>query len=76
MIDHFGNHLYHPVSTARMGKNSSDSVVDANLKIHGLENIRIIDASVFPHIVSGNTNAACMMVGEKGADIIKKEHKI
>lgn len=76
VLDHFGGHLYHPTSTCRMGKDIKDSVVTDKLKIHGLQNIRIIDASIMPHIVSGNTAAATVMIGEKGADLIKEEYKI
>ena len=49
-----------------------NAVVNDNLKVHGLERLRIADASIFPKILSGNTNAACIMVGEKAADLIKK----
>ena len=61
---------FHPSGTCRMGS-GSNSVVDNNLKVHGIEGLRIADASIFPTIPSGNTNAACIMVGEKTAEIIK-----
>lgn len=65
---------YHPVGTCKMGFSDKDSVVDSSLKVHGFQNLRVADASVMPNIISGNTNAACMMIGEKCADIVRK-HK-
>lgn len=62
--------VYHPIGTCKMG-NDHTAVVDDQLKIIGLENLRVIDASVMPNIVMGNTNAAVIMIGEKGADLIK-----
>ena len=55
-----------------MGTSIENSVVNNELKVHGIEGIRIIDASVIPQQVSGNANAPIMMVAEKGADLIKK----
>jgi choline dehydrogenase len=62
--------VYHPVGTCKMGQDEL-SVVDENLRVHGIAGLRVIDASVMPRIVSGNTNAACIMIGEKGADLVK-----
>ncbi len=64
-----GNTLYHPVGTCRMGR-GPDAVVDPQLRVLGVERLRVIDASVMPRICSGNTNAAAIMIGEKGADLV------
>lgn len=62
--------VFHPVSTCRMGPNPHDSVVDESLRVHGLAGLRIVDASVFPTVTSGNTNAPTIMVAEKASDMI------
>jgi choline dehydrogenase len=62
--------VFHPVSTCMMGPNPASSVVDARLRVHGIESLRIIDASVFPTITSGNTNAPTAMVADKGAAML------
>lgn len=65
--------IFHPVSSARMGPDPATAVVDHRLKVHGIAGLRIIDASVFPSVTSGNTNAPAMMVAEKGADLVKAD---
>lgn len=62
--------VHHPVSTCRMGGDAM-AVVDAQLRVHGIEGLRVADASVFPSIIGGNTNAAVVMVAEKAADLIR-----
>ena len=68
-----GDTVFHPVGTCTMGTSVSNSVVDHRLKVHGMQNLRVVDASVFPTVISGNTNAASIMVGEKGADMINED---
>ena len=73
-LKHWSMTIYHPVGTCKMGpSNDPLAVVNAELKIHGIKNLRVIDASVMPSIVGGNTNAPTIMIGEKGADMIIKE---
>ncbi len=61
--------IYHPTSTCRMGSDKA-AVVDRKLRVHGMTNLRIADASIMPSIVSGNTNAPAIMIGEKAADMV------
>ncbi|XP_073948394.1 glucose dehydrogenase [FAD, quinone]-like isoform X2 [Choristoneura fumiferana] len=66
--------IYHQSGTCKMGKKDDPSaVIDARLKVHGIQGLRVIDASVMPEIVSGHTNAPVFMIAEKGADMIKQD---
>jgi choline dehydrogenase len=68
----FGNTIYHPVGTCRMGQGPS-AVVDERLRVQGIANLRVIDASVMPTLTTGNTNAPTIMIGEKGAAMIRAD---
>jgi choline dehydrogenase-like flavoprotein len=64
--------IYHPVGTCRMGPGEAADVVDAQLRVHGVQALRVVDASVMPRIVSGNTNAPVIAIAEKAADLIRE----
>ena len=67
-----GSTVFHPTSTCRMGADAA-AVVDERLRVRGIERLRVVDGSIMPAVVSGNTNAAVVMIGEKGADMILQD---
>lgn len=66
--------VYHPVSTCRMGPDPTQSVVDPRLRVHGVTGLRVADASIFPNLIAGNTNAAAIVVGWKAGRLILEDH--
>jgi choline dehydrogenase-like flavoprotein len=71
MARHYAFTVYHLTTTCRIG-----DVVDARLRVRGVNSLRVADASVMPNVVSGNTNAACIMIGEKAAEMLARDHGI
>jgi choline dehydrogenase len=66
---------WHQTCTAKMGRDAM-SVVDANLKVYGIENLRIADGSIMPRVTTGNTMAPCVVIGERAGEILKARYKI
>lgn len=71
MARYYSSTVYHLTSTCRIG-----SVVDAELRVVGVANLRVADASVMPNVVSGNTNAAAIMIGERAAELMATDHGV
>ncbi|MGH8198803.1 MAG: GMC family oxidoreductase [Steroidobacteraceae bacterium] len=70
---HRAGSVFHPCSTCAMGPDPTRSVVDPRLRVHGVANLRVVDASVFPSVTSGNINAPTLMLAEKAADLIRED---
>lgn len=76
-ISYFSKTGYHPAGTIKMGAHADKTVcVDPQLKLKGVQNLRVVDASIMPYITSGNTNAPTMMIAEKASDLIKEQWKL
>jgi choline dehydrogenase len=73
-LRHRGVSNLHPVGTCRMGS-AADAVVDPRLRVHGIRGLRVMDASIMPQVVGGNTNAPSIMIGEKGAAMVLEDAK-
>jgi choline dehydrogenase len=66
---------WHQTCTAKMGRDSM-SVVDGNLRVYGIDNLRIADGSIMPRVTTGNTMAPCVIIGERAAEMLRATHKI
>jgi choline dehydrogenase len=66
---------WHQTCTAKMGRDSM-SVVDGDLKVYGIENLRVADGSILPRVTTGNTMAPCVIIGERAAEVIRTDHKL
>ena len=66
---------WHQSCTAKMGRDLM-SVVDGNLRVYGIDNLRIADGSIMPRVTTGNTMAPCVIIGERAGEMLKKDHKI
>jgi choline dehydrogenase len=66
---------HHQTCTAKMGRDSM-SVVDGQLKVYGIENLRIADGSIMPRVTTGNTMAPCIIIGERAAEALRNEHRL
>ena len=66
---------WHETCTAKMGRDAM-SVVDGNLRVYGIDNLRIADGSIMPRVTTGNTMAGCVIIGERASEIIRKRHKL
>ena len=73
-VRHNGSTIFHPGSTCRMGTDKG-AVVSSRLEVNGIDGLRVADASIMPTLVSGNTNAACIMIGEKAADLVLEDNR-
>jgi choline dehydrogenase len=70
-----GNTVFHPTSTCKMGVDAM-AVVDPELRVYGIAGLRVVDASIMPTVISGNTNAAAIMIGEKAADMVRQPMRL
>jgi choline dehydrogenase len=66
---------HHQTCTAKMGRDSM-SVVDAKLKVYGIDNLRIADGSIMPRVTTGNTMAPCVVIGERAAELVRNDHRL